>query len=140
VGHPELIVDTSALVAILRGEPDANRLADALESADEALISTATLVELYAVADSRTAPAASMAVDRLITSAGIKVVPFTEKHAAIARRAYAVYGKGSGSKARLNLGDCFSYALAAATGQPLLFTGEDFHHTDLWPVLSERRV
>ncbi|MDR0591884.1 MAG: type II toxin-antitoxin system VapC family toxin [Bifidobacteriaceae bacterium] len=129
-----MVVDTSALVAILRGEPDAERLAEALGAAEEAFMSAATLVELYAVADSRSAPAASADLDRLIRASRIQVVPFTAEHAAIARRAYAVYGRGSRSKARLNLGDCYSYALAAATGDTLLFTGDDFRHTDLVPA------
>jgi ribonuclease VapC len=131
-----VIVDTSALVAILKGEPEAEAVIQALATADEVLISAASLVELYAVADSRSSPAAAFDVDVLLKEIGVRVEPFTAEHAAAARRAYATFGKGSGSRAHLNLGDCFSYALAAVSRQPLAFVGEDFHHTDIEPAVT----
>ena len=126
-----MIVDTSALVAILRGEPLAAALTAALLGDPDPQISAATVVELYAVADQRGHPAQSRRVDALLTELGVRVVPFTADQARLAREAYRDYGRGSGHRARLNLGDCFSYALAAATGQPLVFVGDDFSHTDL---------
>jgi ribonuclease VapC len=132
-----VIVDTSALVAILKDEPEAEAVIRALATADEVLISAASLVELYAVADSRSSPAAAFEVDGLLEQIGIRIVPFTAEHAAVARRAYAVFGKGSGSPARLNLGDCFSYALAAVSRQPLAFVGDDFHHTDIEAAIAQ---
>ena len=81
-------------------------------------------------------PIASDAFDDLIKEAGIMIEPVTAEQAHLARRAYRSYGRGSGSPARLNLGDCFAYALAKATGEPLLFKGDDFPHTDIEPALS----
>ena len=74
-------------------------------------------------------------VDVLLAKFGIQVIPFDENQARLARAAYRDYGRGSGRPAHLNMGDCFSYALAAVTGEPLLFVGDDFTHTDLTPGL-----
>ena len=115
-----MIIDTSALIAILRDEPEAK--ACALETA--------------LVIDGSRDPVASRRFDDLIQKAQIIIEPVTEVQARIAREAYRDFGKGSGHPAKLNFGDCFSYALARATGQPLLFRGDDFIHTDVVPALG----
>jgi len=126
-----MIIDTSAIVAIMRGEPDAERLAHAILKKPMAKISAATLVEVFAVLDVRGHPAQARRVDQLLAELRIKVVPFDEAQALAARDAYRDFGRGSGTRAKLNLGDVFSYALAAITGEPLLFVGDDFNHTDI---------
>lgn len=126
-----MIIDTSALVAILRGEPDARRFAEAIQGANDRRISAATYVELGAVIDGARDPVASRRVDELLTTASISIEPVTEEQARLAREAYRDFGKGSGHAAALNFGDCFAYALARATGEPLLFKGDDFSRTDI---------
>lgn len=126
-----MIVDSSALMAILRQEPDAHAVSQALETADSVSISAATLVEACLVADSADDPRFGRALDQLIRSVPVEIESFTAEHAAIAREAHRVFGRGSKSKAKLNFGDCFSYALAYAKDEPLLFKGEDFKHTDI---------
>lgn len=130
-----MIVDTSALVAILLNEQNAETLASVIRGADRASISAPNLVELCVVADSRLGARSRTLVDDVLATLGIEVAEFTADHARLARDAYRAYGKGSGSKARLNLADSYSYALAAATGEPLLFVGGDFTHTDIRPAL-----
>jgi len=134
-----IVVDTSALIAILDKEPDANLYAEAIAEADSPLISTATLVELNIVMLNRHGIKAAQIVDRLIQEGGFQVESFTIQHAEFARDAYARYGKGQ-QPAGLNYGDCFSYALAKATGLPLLFKGQDFSKTDIVPVLTNTKV
>ncbi|MDQ3689492.1 MAG: type II toxin-antitoxin system VapC family toxin [Chloroflexota bacterium] len=129
-----MIIDTSALIAILRDEPDARRFAEAIESASERRISAATYVELGAVIDGARDPVASRRVDELLAAASVVIEPVTEEQARIARAAYRDFGKGSGHAAGLNFGDCFAYALARETGQTLLFKGEDFARTDIEPA------
>lgn len=131
-----MIVDTSALLAILLGEPDARRYAEALAAARASWMSAATYVEAGVVTDANGDPVLSRRLDELMAEANISVVPFTPEHAVTARAAYRDFGKGSGHPARLNLGDCFSYALARARHQPLLFNGDDFVHTDVAPALA----
>jgi ribonuclease VapC len=130
-----LIVDTSALVAILKDEPDADILSRALLTADVALMSAVSFVEFAMVIDSRRNAVASHQLDNLITHARIRIEPVDEAQAIVARRAFRDYGKGSGHPATLNFGDCFSYALASVTGQRLLYKGDDFGHTDLTSAL-----
>jgi ribonuclease VapC len=124
-----LIVDTSAIVAILRAEPDAEDYIDALAHAAAPQMSAATYVEAAVVVDANRDPVLSGRFDDLV--ADIEVVPMTRELAHMARRAYRDFGKGSGHPARLNLGDCFSYALARGSGEPLLYKGDDFGHTDV---------
>jgi ribonuclease VapC len=131
-----MIVDSSALIAILRDEPDGARLARALVEAGGALVSAATYVETAAVVDRLGDPVLSRRLDELLDLAGVEVVAFDAGQAVLARAAYADFGRGSGHPARLNLGDCFSYGLAKATGRPLLFVGQDFSHTDLRPAFQ----
>jgi ribonuclease VapC len=112
-------------------ESDAALYAEAIADADAPLISTATLLEVVML--NRHGARAARMVDRLIQEAGFQVESFTVQHAEFAREAYARYGKGR-QTAGLNYGDCFSYALAKATGLPLLFKGQDFSKTDVVAV------
>ena len=128
-----IVVDSSALIAILDREPDASLFAEAIAEADPPLISASTLLEVNIVMHIRHGVRAARRVDRLIQEAGFQVESFTVQHAELAREAYARYGKGQ-QTAGLNYGDCFSYALAKATGLPLLFKGQDFSKTDIVPV------
>lgn len=128
-----IVVDTSAIIAILDKEPDAAVYAEAIAEADLPLISTATLLEVNIVMLNRHGAGAARMVERFIREAGFHVESFTVQHAELAREGYARYGKGRQS-AGLNYGDCFSYALAKATGLPLLFKGQDFSRTDIIPV------
>jgi ribonuclease VapC len=125
-----IVVDTSALVAILESEPDAARYAEAISDADAPLLSAATFVELSIVMWNRHGSKGTRMADRLIQQAGFEIESVTLQQAQLAREAYAIFGKGR-KKAGLNLGDCFSYALAKATGLPLLFKGLDFSATDI---------
>lgn len=127
-----MIIDTSALIAILRGEKDAPDLARTLASADEPKrLSAANYVEVGIVIDAARDEAASEKVDDLIHTAGIVVQAVSPEQAVIARAAYRAFGKGSGHPARLNFGDCLAYALAKACNEPLLFKGQDFTLTDV---------
>ena len=130
-----IVVDTSALIAILDREPDAALYAEAIAETDSPLISAATLLELHIVMLNRHGGRAGQLVDRLIQDAGFQIEHFTTQHLELAREAYARYGKGRNS-AGLNYGDCFSYALAKATGLPLLFKGSDFSKTYLIAALA----
>lgn len=126
-----MIVDTSAVVAIVNDEPDAERFAQALAREAVVLMSAASYVEAGAVIDGRRDPVLSRQLDEFVASARISIVPVDREQAVIARTAYRDFGRVSGHPARLNYGDCFSYALAYSTGEPLLFKGNDFVHTDL---------
>ena len=126
-----MIVDSSAIVAILRAEPDAGSYAAALAHAERPQMSAANWLEAAVVVDSARDPVASRRFDKLIEVANIDVFPVTSKQVAVARQAYRDFGRGSGGAAGLNFGDCFAYALAAETRQPILFKGDDFVHTDL---------
>ena len=126
-----MIIDLSALIAILRDEPDANACAIAIERNVNRRLSASNFVETALVIDGSCDPVASRRFDDLIREAQIVIEPVTEVQARIAREAYRDFGKGSGHPAKLNFGDCFAYALARATGEPLLFKGDDFNHTDI---------
>jgi ribonuclease VapC len=130
-----VIVDTSALIAILRDEPEAAACAAAIEAAPHRRISAANFVEAAIVIDAARDPVASRRFDELLNEAQLIVESVTEVHARIAREAYRDFGRGSGHPARLNFGDCFAYALARARGEPLLFKGDDFSPTDISPAL-----
>lgn len=131
-----MIVDTSALVAILKEEPDADLYKRALVVAASASMSAANFVEVAMVVDGRREPVASHQLDNLITYTGIRIEPVDEAQARVARQAFRDYGKGSGHPAELDFGDCFSYALASVTGWPLLYKGDDFGHTDVVSALD----
>ena len=123
-----MIVDTSALIAILRDEPEARAFAIAIADADRRRLSAANYLEAAIVIDGSRDPIASRRFDDLLREGGISIEPVTEEQAKIAREAYRDFGRGSGHAARLNFGDCFAYALAKTTGEPLLFKGDDFLH------------
>lgn len=125
-----MVLDTSALVAILGLEPESARIAAAIEHDPTRLISAATLVETGVFVEARYGPDGGRELDLLVAKAGLSVEAVTPEQAEIAREAWRRYGKGRHSAA-LNFGDCFSYALARATGEPLLFKGDDFSHTDV---------
>jgi ribonuclease VapC len=129
-----MIVDTSALIAILRDEPDAMSYAKAIANAAVRCISAASYVETAAVIDASRDPIASRRFDDLLREAHFVIEPVTEAQARIAREAYRDFGRGSGHPASLNFGDCFAYALAKAKNEPLLFKGDDFAHTDITPA------
>ncbi len=126
-----MIIDTSAIIAILRQEPEAPKFAAAIEAAAVRRMSAATYVEIGAVIDGAGEPVASRLFDDLIATAKIVIEPVTAFQAGIAREAYRDFGKGRGHPTGLNFGDCFAYALAKANGEPLLFKGGDFSHTDV---------
>jgi len=131
-----MIVDTSALIAILRDERDAMAYARAIANAAIRRISAATYVETAAVIDASRDPIASRRFDDLLREARFAIEPVTEAQARIAREAYRDFGRGSGHPARLNFGDCFAYALAKAMNEPLLFKGDDFTRTDITYALA----
>jgi ribonuclease VapC len=130
-----LILDTSALIAILRAEDGASQIARAIERAQVRRISAANYLETAVVIDASRDPVASRRFDELVDTAELHVEPVTFDQALIARDAYRDFGKGSGHQARLNFGDCFAYALAKSTGEALLFKGNDFGYTDVQPAL-----
>lgn len=125
-----MVLDTSAIIAILSGAPERARYIALLASATDPLISAATVVESSIVMLARTGPSGVKDLDELLAAAGVRCVAVDSSQAGLAREAFARFGKGR-SPAALNFGDCFSYALARATGQPLLFKGEDFSKTDI---------
>ena len=131
-----MILDTSAIIAILRDETEAPVFAKAVEEAAHRRISAVNYVEAAAVIDGSRDPIASRRFDDLLREAQVAVEPVTEAQARIAREAYRDFGKGSGHPAKLNFGDCFAYALAKARNESLLFKGDDFSQTDVADALS----
>jgi ribonuclease VapC len=125
-----MIVDSSAIIAILRNEPDAGAMIEALQEAPVRRISAVTYVEAAVVADNDRNPVLSRRFDGLVRDAQILVEPVTARQAELAREAYRDFGKGR-HRAGLDLGDCFAYALARERGEALLFKGDDFCHTDV---------
>ncbi|MBG0793992.1 type II toxin-antitoxin system VapC family toxin [Methylocystis sp. H62] len=130
-----MILDTSALIAILRAEPEALAFAQAIAAAKIRRVSAASYVETAAVIDSAGDAVASRRLDELLEEAGVVIEPVTAEQARLARAAYRDFGKGRGHRAKLNMGDCFSYALAKACREPLLYKGDDFTHTDVRSAL-----
>jgi ribonuclease VapC len=126
-----MIVDTSALIAILRDEPQASAFATAIAGAERRYISAANYLEAAIVIDGSRNPIASRRFDDLLREAQIVIEPVTEQQAKVAREAYRDFGLGSGHRAKLNFGDCFAYALAKTSGEPLLSQGDDFVHTGI---------
>jgi len=125
-----VVIDTSALIALLGMEPEAARLAAAIEADGTRLISAASILEAAVVIESRYGPDGGRELDLLVAKAGLSVEPVTAQQAEIAREAWRRFGKDR-HPASLNFGDCFSYALARVTGEPLLFKGTDFPQTDV---------
>jgi len=127
-----MIVDTSALIAVLKEEPEAGRfLRELTASGEPKRMSAANYLEAAIVADANRNPLLSRRLDDLVAQTGIVVEPVDREQAEIARAAYRDFGKGSGHPAGLNYGDCFAYALARTRREPLLFEGEDFLQTDV---------
>ena len=125
-----MVIDTSAIVAILLNEPEAGRFTQALEQATVRQMSPVSRVELSMVIEGRNGEPGRVDLERLLAWAEIDIIPVSSRHADIAVAAFRRYGKGR-HRAALNIGDCFSYALASATGLPLLFKGADFAATDI---------
>jgi ribonuclease VapC len=125
-----MIIDTSAIIAILFDEDDAIKYAKAISEADSCRISAATFVETAIVVETQTRNNGGRQLDALVRRAGIVIEPVTEEQAHIARQAFIDFGKGRHA-AGLNYGDCFSYALSKASREPLLYKGKDFAKTDL---------
>lgn len=126
-----MVIDTSAIIAAIAGEPDGALYRDAIKPAERRSISAITLLETQIVLLARLGPAAIAALDELIDEADIAVIPFDGVLAETAFEAFRKYGKGQGHPAQLNIIDCAAYALAHASGQPLLFKGDDFSRTDI---------
>lgn len=125
-----MILDTSALAAILFGEPGGARYTQLIHDADRCLISVANFVELCTVIETQIGPDAGRQCDVFFRRAGILIEPVTVEHGHLVRQAFLDFGKDR-HPAGLNFGDCFSYALAKATGEALLFKGEAFSKTDI---------
>lgn len=122
-----MIVDTSAIIAILADEPEAVDLAARIEAATQVRVSAATVLEASLVCG----PSRQRDLDDFLAESGASITPFDQAQLDLARRAHLQFGRGSGSRARLNYGDCFSYALAVHAAEGLLFVGDDFTHTDV---------
>ena len=132
----QVIVDTSALIAITRAETDAHLYTAAIESTGHLSISAANLFEACIVADRTADPVTSRIFDQIVRESGLVVEPVTAEQVRIAREAYRDFGKGSGHPAGLNFGDCFAYALAKERNESLLYKGTDFVHTDVRSALD----
>jgi ribonuclease VapC len=129
-----MIVDTSAVIAVLFNEDDAANYSRAISEAESRRMSAANFLEAAIVVEAQTRHGGSRQFDAFIRRAAIVIEPVTEEQAHVARQAYIDFGKGR-HRAALNFGDCFAYALAKVTGEPLLYKGEDFRRTDIMPVL-----
>ncbi|ANS79847.1 Toxin 1, PIN domain [Serinicoccus hydrothermalis] len=127
-----MILDSSALLAILQGEEGFEDLARTA-LAGQCRMSAATWLEVGIVADQRSSTHGAR-LDDLLRELAVEVVPVTARDAEVARTAYRRFGRGSGHPARLNYGDCFSYALSVTSGEPLLFVGDDLAATDVLPA------
>jgi len=131
-----MVIDTSAIVASIAGEPDSRSYRDAIKHAEVRLISAVTLLETRIVLFARLGPGAEPALNELIDLAGIAIVPFDQRLSEAAFDAFRRYGKGQGHPAQLNIIDCAAYALATDRGLPLLFKGNDFSRTDVVSALA----
>jgi ribonuclease VapC len=129
-----MVVDTSALLAVLQNEADAERYERALVDSEQSLISAATAFEASVVLERRFGIAAVRNLDLLLSEAGIELVPFDAEHLELARAAFRRFGRGK-HPAQLNFGDCFTYALAKQRGCAVLFKGNDFAQTDIESAL-----
>ena len=130
-----MVIDSSAVLAILFQEPDARMFAAAIEAEPAPLISAASVVEVGAVLLSRKTKGARKDLADFLRESGVHVEAVDQNQSKLALDAFERYGKGGGHPAQLNFGDCFSYALAKATGKRLLFKGADFPQTDVSPAL-----
>jgi ribonuclease VapC len=130
------IVDTSALISILVAEEGYVQLAEYMDTEVDAAISAATLHEAFCVCTRQNLPRGAERLERMVSLLEAEIVPFDAAQLVAARQAYREFGRGSGHRAGLNMGDCFSYALAKIRGLPLLFKGDDFVHTDIRAALG----
>lgn len=130
-----MIVDSSALVAMIKGEPETGAFVDSIASCPAAGMSAAAYLEAGIVVDGSRDPVLSARLDELLDELAVTVLPVTADQARLARQAYRDFGKGSGHPARLNFGDCFAYALAIERGERLLYKGNDFLHAGLERVV-----
>jgi ribonuclease VapC len=129
-----MVIDTSALLAIIFLEPEARHFARLIQAASKPLLSAANLLEASILIESRRGIAKRDLFDAFVDQSGIRIEPVTRAQVLIARDAYRRFGKGK-HPAGLNFGDCFAYALATERNLPLLFKGDDFPQTDLHPAL-----
>jgi ribonuclease VapC len=134
-----MVLDSSAVMAILLLEAEAEEFIQAITEAPSRMMSAPTLVELAIVAETRRGKAGAQDVDRFVAEANIEIVPFDAEQAVAAREAWRRYGRGR-HRASLNFGDCFSYALARITNDVLLFKGNDFARTDIMAWRSSGRL
>jgi len=125
-----MVIDSSAVLALLFNEPEGDDIEIAVDADQTRLISAASVVEAAIVVEARLGAAGGREFDLLLHKAGIELVAVTPDQADVARSAWRRYGRGR-HEANLNVGDCFSYALAMTSGEPLLFTGSDFSRTDV---------
>jgi ribonuclease VapC len=130
-----MVIDTSAIVALLFNEADADLYEASIADAEESCISAASVLECSLVLESRYGVAGSQKLEQLLHEQGVAIVPFDEAQLVLARAAYRRFGRGRHA-ARLNFGDCFSYGLAKHLAAPLLFKGEDFPQTDIESALA----
>lgn len=126
-----MILDTSAVIAILRGEPEAQRFSELVERDPAPKMSAASYLEAGVVMDAAHDAVISRQLDQFLRIAQVEVRPVTLEQARLAREAYRDFGRGSGHRARLNFWDCFAYALAKDVGEPLLYKDSDFSETDV---------
>lgn len=131
-----MIVDTSVIIAIVLDEPEAPQFFEQLAIAPSCSMSTGSWIEVAAVLVRKRIAVSKKELNELADRIGMAFVPVTLDQAEIAQAAYRAYGRGSGHRARLNFGDCFAYALAKATGERLLYKGDDFVHTDVASALA----
>ena len=129
-----MIVDTSVVIAIIFGESDADVLARAISMAPSCRLSAGSFLEASILAESRSGDKGIRLLDSFLQESRAIIEPVTEEQGLLARQGYSDFGTGRHA-AGLNFGDCFAYALAKATGEPLLFKGEDFRKTDIIPAL-----
>ena len=130
-----MIVDSSAIVAIVWVEPEAEQFVSAIVNNGGATMSAGNYLETSIVIDRDRDPALSARLDTTLNKLAIEIAPVTEAQARLARQAYRDFGKGSGHPAKLNFGDCFAYALATEHGEPLLYKGDDFAHAGMARVV-----
>jgi ribonuclease VapC len=133
-----MVIDTSALLAILQDEPERRSFNEAIEAAESRRTSVASFVEISILIESRYGIQGVRELDLFLERAGIELVPVDVEQAKVARRAFSRFGKGRHA-ARLNYGDCFAYGLAKTLGEPLLYKGDDFAQTDVTPFVPPSR-
>lgn len=129
-----MVLDSSALVAIMQMEPEALPFSEAIDAAPQCYLAAPTYVEAAMVIEARLGAEGLLDLKALLENYNVAIVPFTKEHAETALLAFRRYGKGR-HQAQLNMGDCYAYALAKELNEPLLFKGKDFTLTDITPVI-----